>query len=214
MAGTSSAKLHYTKSAVIDCNKTKILITDTQEGANTALFAILFAILATASKQARKYVMAIKKRGNKLSLYKRVPRRYQSVEPRKFIWLALHTDSQTEAERKAGPAWQQLIEGWEAKLAGDTSDAEKRFSAARDLAAARGFRYMRADDVAQLPKAAPERKLFIGKSHFNKFLRIADQINREGFLLIASHCFVPPRVTAVLLGANANASTGECGMNC
>jgi hypothetical protein len=97
--------------------------------------------------------MAIKQRGKKLSLYKRVPKRYVSIEPRKFIWLSLHTDSPTEAERKAGPAWDQLIEAWEAKLAGDTSDAEQRFAAARELAAVRGFRYLRADQVAQLPKA-------------------------------------------------------------
>lgn len=95
--------------------------------------------------------MAIKMRGKKLSLYKRVPKRYESIEPRKFIWLALHTDSPSEAERKAEPAWDQLIAGWEAKLAGDTSDAEQRFAAARELAAARGFRYLRADQVAQLP---------------------------------------------------------------
>ncbi|WP_370213439.1 tyrosine-type recombinase/integrase [Roseovarius sp.] len=96
--------------------------------------------------------MSIKKRGKKLSLYKRVPKRYSTVEPRRFIWLALHTDSPTEAERKAGPAWDQLIAAWEAKLAGDNSDAEQRFAAARDLAAARGFRYMRADQVSRLPR--------------------------------------------------------------
>jgi integrase len=97
--------------------------------------------------------MAIKQRGKKLSLYKRVPKRYEAIEPRKFVWLALHTDSPTEAEHKAGPAWEQLVAAWEAKLAGDTSDAEQRFAAARDLAAARGFRYLRANQVAQLPKA-------------------------------------------------------------
>lgn len=97
--------------------------------------------------------MAIKMRGKKLSLYKRVPKRYEAVEPRKLVWVALHTDSQIEAERKAGPVWDQLIAGWEAKLAGDSSDAEERFAAARDLAAAREFRYLRADDVARLPKS-------------------------------------------------------------
>jgi hypothetical protein len=97
--------------------------------------------------------MAIKVRGKGkgLSLYKRVPKRYASVEPRKFVWLSLKTDSQSVATQKADAAWGQMIEAWEAKLAGDTSDAEQRFAAARDLAAARGFRYMRADKVAQLP---------------------------------------------------------------
>jgi integrase len=95
--------------------------------------------------------LTIKRRGKKLSLYKRVPKRYESVEPRKFIWLSLHTDSMSEAETKKGPAWEQLVAGWEAKLAGDTSDAEQRFEAARELAEARGFRYMRVDKVAKLP---------------------------------------------------------------
>lgn len=95
--------------------------------------------------------MAIKKRGKKWSLYKRVPKRYAAIEPRKFVWLALHTDSESEAERKSSPAWDQMIAAWEAKLAGDTSDAEQRFEAARELAAARGFRYMSADRVAKLP---------------------------------------------------------------
>lgn len=86
-----------------------------------------------------------------LSLYKRVPKRYASVEPRKFIWLSLHTDSPSLAQAKGDAAWEQMIAAWEAKLAGDTSDAEQRFAAARDLAEARGFRYLRADKVAQLP---------------------------------------------------------------
>lgn len=95
--------------------------------------------------------MAIKARGRRLYLYKRVPKRYESVEPREFIWLSLHTDSMSQAEAKEGPAWEQLVAGWEAKLAGETSDAEQRFEAARELAEARGFRYMRVEKVAQLP---------------------------------------------------------------
>ena len=95
--------------------------------------------------------MTIKQRGKWLSLYKRVPKRYEASEPRKFIWLSLKTDSRSLAELKGHQAWQLMLDAWEAKLAGDTSDAEQRFAAARDLAAARGFRYMRADQVAQLP---------------------------------------------------------------
>jgi integrase len=57
----------------------------------------------------------------------------------------------SEAEAKAGPAWEQLVAGWEAKLAGDSTDAEHRFEAARELAEARGFRYMRVDRIAKLP---------------------------------------------------------------
>lgn len=86
-----------------------------------------------------------------LHLTRRVPKRYASVEPRKTISISLHTDSGSSAEVKAAAAWEQLVAGWEAKLAGDTKDAELRFEAARNLAEARGFRYLRADDVAKLP---------------------------------------------------------------
>lgn len=86
-----------------------------------------------------------------LHLYKRVPKRYTAVEPRKMVWISLHTDSLSAAEVKAAAVWDQFIAGLEAKLAGDTSDAEARFAAAHDLAEARGLRYLRADKVAQLP---------------------------------------------------------------
>ena len=87
--------------------------------------------------------MAIKPRGSKamLSLIKRVPTRYEAVEPRKLVWVSLHTDSMSVATGKACLAWENMIAGSEAKLAGDTSDAEARFEAARELAAVRGFRY-------------------------------------------------------------------------
>ncbi|MBB1499762.1 hypothetical protein [Paracoccus sp. MC1862] len=84
--------------------------------------------------------MAIKARGSrgKLSLYKRVPARYGAIAPCKFVWVALHTDSPRLAERKADAVWSEMIEAWEAKLAGDATDAEQRFQAARNLAIARG----------------------------------------------------------------------------
>lgn len=96
---------------------------------------------------------AITRRGKSpmLSLYMHVPKRYEAVEPRKLVWFALHTDSQSVANTKGNAVWDQLIEGWEAKLAGDSSDAEARFQAARDLAAVRGFRYLGAAKVAKLP---------------------------------------------------------------
>ncbi|MCB1368255.1 MAG: tyrosine-type recombinase/integrase [Rhodobacteraceae bacterium] len=101
--------------------------------------------------------MSIKKRGRKYSLYKRVPKRYASVEARKFIWCSLGTDSESEANEKAPLVWSQMLDGWEAKLKGDTTDAQKRFDAAKDLAAARGFRYLPADRIADDPKQIIER---------------------------------------------------------
>lgn len=95
--------------------------------------------------------MAIKIRGKVWQLYKRVPARYRTIEPRTFFWLSLHTDSRSAAEQKAPAAWDNMIEAWEARLAGDTLEAEQRFEAARELAAIRGFRFMRSDQVAKLP---------------------------------------------------------------
>lgn len=44
-----------------------------------------------------------------------------------------------------------MIEAWEARLVGNSADAEPRYEAARDLARARGFRYLDAGAVAKLP---------------------------------------------------------------
>ncbi|WP_299146789.1 DUF6538 domain-containing protein [uncultured Tateyamaria sp.] len=93
--------------------------------------------------------MTIKKRGKKFSLYKRVPKRYASIEPRTFVWCSLGTDSEREAAEKAPLVWSQMLDGWEAKLKGDTQDAKQRFEAARELASARGFRYMPAEKIIE-----------------------------------------------------------------
>lgn len=44
------------------------------------------------------------------------------MEPRKFVWVSLHTDSQAVAALKATTAWELIVEDWEAKLADNTSD--------------------------------------------------------------------------------------------
>lgn len=96
--------------------------------------------------------MNIVRRSRTFHIVRRVPKRYQSVEPRKQVWISLHTDSETVAKQKAPSAWAHMIEGWEARLAGATEDAERRFQAARELAAVRGLRYISADRVAKLPR--------------------------------------------------------------
>lgn len=93
----------------------------------------------------------IKLRGKSFQLYKRVPKRYVNVEPRTFVWLSLHTDSPSMARAKADGAWSQMVEAWEARLAGDTADADQRIAAAKELAAVRGFRYLDAAKVSDLP---------------------------------------------------------------
>ncbi|MDZ4135516.1 MAG: integrase, partial [Paracoccaceae bacterium] len=74
------------------------------------------------------------------------------MEPRNYIWLSLHTDSPDIGRQKAPKVWADMIEAWEAKLDGDTADAEARFAAARELAAKRGYRFLTAKQVASLPQ--------------------------------------------------------------
>jgi integrase len=95
--------------------------------------------------------MSIAKRGRLYHLRRRVPRRYSAVEPRETVWISLHTDSETLAQSKADRAWSHMIEAWEARLAGNSADAETRYEAARDLARVRGYRYLDAGAVAKLP---------------------------------------------------------------
>ncbi|NNK67336.1 MAG: tyrosine-type recombinase/integrase [Rhodobacteraceae bacterium] len=95
--------------------------------------------------------MSIAKRGRLYHLRRRVPRRYQGIERRETVWISLHTDSEMIARSKADRAWSQMVEAWEARLAGNSADAEARCEAARDLAQARGFRYLDAGNVAKLP---------------------------------------------------------------
>tara|TARA_R110001606_G_scaffold384882_1_gene548015 strand:+ start:4800 stop:6092 length:1293 start_codon:yes stop_codon:yes gene_type:complete len=90
-------------------------------------------------------------RGDTWYLVRRVPGRYAQIEPRQKVRVSLATDSREVADAKAPMVWQQMIEAWEARLAGDTSDAQGRFDAAKDIAQSRGFRYLPAAKVARLP---------------------------------------------------------------
>jgi integrase len=90
-------------------------------------------------------------RGTTYHLRKRVPQRFASVEPRTTVWISLHTDSEKIAKAKAPAAWSELLGAWEAKLGGHNAEAEKYFEAAKQLAQARGFRYLPAERVANLP---------------------------------------------------------------
>lgn len=95
--------------------------------------------------------MALIIRSSTFYLRKRVPSRYARVEPRVEILHSLHTDSRLVAEKKAITVWDDLIESWEARLAGDTEDAELKYQAARNLAKLKGFRYLPGEAVAKLP---------------------------------------------------------------
>ncbi|TJZ85850.1 integrase [Paracoccus hibiscisoli] len=92
-------------------------------------------------------------RENTWHIRKRVPVRYSAVEPRTIVHISLHTDSRALAQSKAGDVWREMLEAWEAKLVGQDKAAEDRMAAARNLAQRRGYRYLSAPDVAQLPVA-------------------------------------------------------------
>ncbi|MEM7710489.1 MAG: DUF6538 domain-containing protein, partial [Pseudomonadota bacterium] len=95
--------------------------------------------------------MSTIKRDNTYYLRRRIPRRFARVEPRGTIWISLHTDSPAVAQSKADRTWSQMIEAWEARLAGETDDAEALYSAAQNLARVRGFRYIDVGTVVDLP---------------------------------------------------------------
>ncbi|WP_444451456.1 tyrosine-type recombinase/integrase [Rhodobacter capsulatus] len=143
--------------------------------------------------------MAIKTRDGSvkgtLHLYRRVPKRYASVEPRKFVWISLHTDSPSVAKTKEAATWEQMVAAWEAKLAGDSTDAQERFAAARDLAEARGFRYMRAEQVAKLP-LEELRDRFAAVTGFKDSPETPDM--REAAALLGAEKAPPLSVSAAL----------------
>lgn len=100
---------------------------------------------------AKKIKLRERGKGGTLYMVRNVPVRYRAIESRKEVWISLGTDSKTLAAQKAEQIWSRTIAGWEAKKAGDTSDAEKAFAAAQDLARAKGYRWLTAGEVVELP---------------------------------------------------------------
>jgi len=95
--------------------------------------------------------MKFTRRESTLYVRKRVPRRFAGVEEREYVWISLHTDSELVAQQKAPAVWAHMLDAWEAKLAGAGAAANQQLAAAKNLAAARGFRFLTAPEVAKLP---------------------------------------------------------------
>ncbi|MCK4861941.1 MAG: tyrosine-type recombinase/integrase [Rhodobacteraceae bacterium] len=81
----------------------------------------------------------------------RVPKRYLKVDSRSQVRQALHTDSRSEAIRKAPAIEEQFIAYWEDLLAGNDADAISRWDTARRLAASKGFVYKPIEELASGP---------------------------------------------------------------
>lgn len=103
-------------------------------------------------KRVYRLAMTIVLRNKKWHLKKDVPRRYASIEPRKVVWVSLHTDSKEKADLQGALVWHEMLAAWDARLDGDTDDAEQRFAAAKRLAAKRGFSYLPVSKVAELSR--------------------------------------------------------------
>lgn len=95
--------------------------------------------------------MPLQLRGSTYHLRRRVPKRYERVESRAEVKISLGTDSLSEAQRKGSAVWDQLLRQWEALMKGDTSQAEERYEAAREIAKSYNVRFMPAEQVAKLP---------------------------------------------------------------
>jgi len=90
-------------------------------------------------------------RGGHLHLRRRVPKRFEDIEPREYIWISLKTNLESVARDKLDGVWGEMLEAWEAKLHGDTEDYDQRMAGAKELADVRGFRYLPSGQVARLP---------------------------------------------------------------
>lgn len=90
-------------------------------------------------------------RGTTYYLKRRVPIRYREVEPLEHVRISLHTDSEKTAKEKAIIVWAEMLDAWEAKLDGATSEGSARLAAAKKLAGRRGRTYYPAAHVAKLP---------------------------------------------------------------
>ncbi|ETD85716.1 integrase [Rhodobacter capsulatus YW1] len=75
----------------------------------------------------------------------------KSIDPRTYVYISLHTDSRSEAERKVQPVLHELVLGWEARLEGRMAEGEQRYQAALKIAAAYGYPYLSNEQIKALP---------------------------------------------------------------
>ena len=97
--------------------------------------------------------MSVVLRNRMYHLRRRVPARFAAVESRAEVWASLKTDSKELAAKKVPIVWDALVAGWEAQLAGHSSDAVERFEAARGIADSHGVNYLPISKVQDLPVA-------------------------------------------------------------
>ena len=95
--------------------------------------------------------MGIVKDRGRWNYQKRVPKRFQHVDGRELVRIALRTDSRVEALAKAPQVERELFAYWEALDAGKDARAAERYEAAVRLAEMRGFAYRPVQEIASGP---------------------------------------------------------------
>ncbi len=90
-------------------------------------------------------------------MIKRVPERYQGVvkgqdgQPVGQVRVALRTDSESKARKKAVSVEEARIAEWEVLIAGDAAGARAHYLAAKRLAESRGYTYVPVQKLADGP---------------------------------------------------------------
>lgn len=95
--------------------------------------------------------MEIYRRGKKgiFWLIRRVPKKYQEIEPKSRLQISLHSEERAIAEMKAKAIWQIQVDRWELLLAGGNPDAVEFHEKLMRLAHDSGFEYQPARDLAK-----------------------------------------------------------------
>ncbi len=95
--------------------------------------------------------MSIVLRNKTYWLKRRVPKQYARVESRTVVWCSLKTDDPDVAKVKHKEVWNQFTTAWESLKQGEEGIAEERFLAAKELAKAKGIKFLDPQKVTRLP---------------------------------------------------------------
>ncbi|MFY0682356.1 MAG: hypothetical protein JXR13_17425 [Thalassovita sp.] len=82
------------------------------------------------------------------SIYRRIPKRFQSLELGQFYKKSLKTEDREVALQKADQIWQLNLAEWEALLKGRNDEAKGYHQSVVDIAGQFGFQYLPAHDIS------------------------------------------------------------------
>lgn len=91
------------------------------------------------------------RRGKSWILRRRVPQKYQGIEPRKAVWKVLHAKTEAKAQREASQIWSEQCSIWQAKLITPPSNTEGGRERYQAILGEHKVSYLPVRDVARLP---------------------------------------------------------------